>query len=321
MSRTGVSYLAAVAKRLLAGIPVFLLVTFLATALSDLTPGSAAQLILGENATPEQIAKLNAEYGYDLPVIQRYWNWLERLLHGDLGLTLYSRQSVAGLLVDRAAVTFEIAFLAMGVSLLAGVPLAMLTASRPGGALDTVLRAVSSVMLSVPTFVLVVLFGFVFAIVLRWLPATGWVPFSEDPIGNLRTVALPVLCLSVHQAASFYRISRSEFVAVLQEDYVVVARAKGLPTGYILLRHVLRPALPQVLTVMGLSMTYLLGGSFIVESYFAVPGIGWTVLSAVTSHDLPVMQAILSLTVVIFVVIFILVDLGYALVDPRVEVS
>jgi peptide/nickel transport system permease protein len=314
-------YLRAAAKRFLAGIPVFVVVTFAATGLSGLAPGSAAQLILGENATPAQIAALNAQYGYDLPVLERYLFWLGRLFQGDLGVTLYSQQSVARLLVDRAAVTFEIAFLAMAVSLLVGVPLAMLTASRPGGLADKALVAITSVMLSVPTFVIVVLLGFVFAIVLRWLPATGWISFSEDPLGNLRCAALPVLCLSVHQAASFYRVARSEFIAVLQEDYVVVARAKGLPTGTIMRTHVFRPALPQILTVMGLSMTYLLGGSFIVESYFAVPGIGWTVLSAVNSHDFPVMQAILSLTVVIFVVVFMLVDLGYALIDPRVDVT
>jgi peptide/nickel transport system permease protein len=315
------SYLKAIGIRLLAGIPVFLLVTFSATALSSFIPGSAAQLILGDNATQEQIVALNTRYGYDRPLIERYLDWLTRLLHGDLGQTMFSQQSVAGLLFDRTAVTFEIAFLAMFVSLLIGVPLAMYAASRPRGIVDTMLHAVSSVMLSVPTFVIVVLLGFVFAIVLRWLPATGWVPLSEDPLGNLQYVALPVMCLSVHQAAYFYRVARSEFVAILQEDYVLVARAKGLPMHYILLRHVLRPAFPQVLTVMGLSMTYLLGGSFIVESYFAVPGIGWTVLSAMTTHDLPVMQAILSLTVVIFVAIFILVDLGYALIDPRVNVS
>lgn len=320
MTATDFPYLKAAGRRFLAGIPVFLVVTFAATALSGLAPGSAAQLILGENATPEQIAALNAQYGYDLPVLQRYAVWLGKLVQGDLGVTLYSQQSVARLLVDRAAVTFEIAVLAMALSLLVGVPLAMVTATRPGGALDKALVAVSSVMLSVPTFVIVVLLGFVFAIVLRWLPATGWIPFGEDPLGNLRCAALPVLCLSVHQAASFYRVARSEFIAVLQEDYVVVARAKGLSTARIMATHVFRPALPQILTVMGLSMTYLLGGSFIVESYFAVPGIGWTVLSAVSNHDFPVLQAILSLTVVIFVVVFMLVDLAYALVDPRVEV-
>ena len=209
----------------------------------------------------------------------------------------------------------------MFVSLAIGLPLAMYAASRAGGVVDATLQVVTSVMLSVPTFVVVVLLSFVFAIVLRWLPATGWATFGEAPLANLHYVALPVMCLSVHQSAYFYRVSRAEFIAILQEDYIMVARAKGLPMIYILARHVLRPALPQVITVMGLSMTYLLGGSFIVESYFAVPGIGWTVLNAVTTHDLPVMQAILSLTVVIFVLVFALVDLGYALIDPRVKIS
>lgn len=315
------SYLKALGVRLAAGIPVFIVVTFLATSLSSLVPGSAAQLILGDNASPEQIDALNARYGYDRPVLARYLDWLIKLMHGDLGKTLFSQQSVAELLFDRTMVTFEIAVLAMIVSLLIGVTLAMYSASRPGGIVDSFLHAASSIMLSIPTFVIVVLLGYIFAIVLRWLPATGWVSLTQDPLGNLHYVALPVMCLSVHQSAYFYRVSRSEFAAILQEDYVMVARAKGLPMRYILTRHALRPALPQILTVIGLSMTYLLGGSFIVESYFAVPGIGWTVLNSVGTHDFPVMQAILSLTVVIFVVIFALVDLGYAWIDPRVKIS
>jgi peptide/nickel transport system permease protein len=321
LSAGALPYLKAIGTRLLAGIPVFILVTFAATALSSLSPGSAAQLILGENASSQQIAELNAAYGYNLPVWERYFKWLGGALQGDFGRTLFSQQSVAKLLVDRAAVTFEIAFLAMFVSFIIAVPLALYTASHPGKLLDTVLRSIASILLSVPTFVTVVLLAYIFAIVLRWLPATGWENFSDDPLANLWYVTLPVLCLAPHQTAYLYRVARGEFLATLQEDFVTVARAKGMPLSYILLRHVLRPSLPQVLTVMGLSMTYLLGGSFIVESYFAVPGIGWTILSAVNSHDFPVVQAILSLTVAIFVVIFILVDLGYTLIDPRMDVS
>ena len=296
------------------------MVTFGATALSSLAPGSAAQLILGDYATPEQIAQLNSAYGYDLPVWQRYLNWLGDLLHGDLGVTLFSQQPVIGVVFERAAVTFEIAFLALAVSLL-GVPIAMFTASHPNRLADKVMRSISTVLLAVPTFVIVVLLSYLFALVLRWLPATGWVKFTDDPLANLWYVTLPVLCLSLHQTAYLYRVARNEFVATLQEDYIAVARAKGLSLAYILFHHVLRPAMPQILTVIGMSLTYMLAGSFVVESYFAVPGIGWTVLSAVKSHDIPLVQAILSLTVVIFVVVFILVDIGYALIDPRVKVS
>ena len=313
-------YIKAMTSRLAAGLLVFLVVTSGATALSSLAPGSAAQLILGDYATPEQIAQLNSAYGYDLPVWQRYLNWLGDLLHGDLGVTLFSQQPVIGVVFERAAVTFEIAFLALAVSLL-GVPIAMFTASHPNRLADKVMRSISTVLLAVPTFVIVVLLSYLFALVLRWLPATGWVKFTDDPLANLWYVTLPVLCLSLHQTAYLYRVARNEFVATLQEDYIAVARAKGLSLAYILFHHVLRPAMPQILTVIGMSLTYMLAGSFVVESYFAVPGIGWTVLSAVKSHDIPLVQAILSLTVVIFVVVFMLVDIGYALIDPRVKVS
>jgi peptide/nickel transport system permease protein len=318
---TRLLYLRAIGTRLLAGIPVFLLVTLAATALSDLMPGSAAQAILGDQATPQQIAALNAQYGFDQPILLRYAAWLGRLLHGNLGQTLYSQQSVFGLLLERASVTFEIAALAMIVALMIGIPLAMLSALAPGGPVDQVLRGVSSAILSIPVFVTVVVLGFVFALVLRWLPATGWVSITVDPLGNLRYVVLPVICISLSQAAHFYRVSRGEFITTLQEDFVLLARAKGIPTPHILFRHVLRPSLTPVLAVFGLSMTYLLGGSFIVESYFAVPGIGWTLLSAVKVHDLPTVQGILSVVVLVYVLVFIVIDVGYSVIDPRIEIA
>ena len=252
---------------------------------------------------------------------QRYLSWLGKAVQGDLGVTLYSHQPVAQLLWDRAAVTFEIALIAMTVSLVIAIPLALTTAARAGNRIDSFLRFLASAMLSVPTFVSVVVLSLLFSIFLRWLPATGWVPLAENPLANLRHLILPVMCLSVHQVAYFFRVARNEFLATLQQDFIASARAKGFSTPYILWHHVLIPSLPQVLTVMGLSLTYLLGGSFIVESFFAIPGIGWTVLAAVQDHDLAVVQAILMLTVVIFVVVFALVDLGYALIDPRVEVK
>lgn len=314
------SYVRAIGMRLLAGLPVFLAVTFAATVLSDFMPGSAAQMILGDQATQQQIADFNAQYGYDKPSWERYFTWLWKAVHGDFGTTIYSHQPVSAVLFDRAAITFEIAILAMLLSLALALTFAMITAIRPGSVLDSTLRAISSALLSLPVFVTVVILSYLFSIVLRWLPATGWVSFQSDPLGNLRSATLPVLCLSVQQTAYFYRVIRSELVATLKEDFILVVKARGLSTTYVLLRHALRPSLPQVLTVFGLSMTYLLGGSFIVESYFAVPGIGWTILAAVSNHDLPLVQAILSFTVLVFVLVFILVDLGYALIDPRVEV-
>ncbi|MGV3490068.1 MAG: ABC transporter permease [Devosia sp.] len=321
MKSRGASYLRAIGNRLAAGIPIFLIVTFLATLLSDLTPGSAAQAILGELATSEQVAQLNARYGFDRPAWERHIDWLGKLFQGDLGRTMYSQQPVAQLLLSRALVTFELAFGALALALLIAVPLAMVTSVRAGGRLDSIVQAVTAFILAIPVFVTVVVLGLFFSITLRWLPATGWVSFADDPLGNLRYAALPILCLAFGQTAYLYRVARNEFLSTLQEDFVLVARAKGMPISYIMFRHVLRPSLPQLATVIGLSMTSLLGGSFMVESFFAVPGIGWTMLDAVNTHDFPVLQAILSLTVVIFVVIYMLMDLAYAIIDPRVEVQ
>ncbi len=315
------TYLRAIGLRILAGIPVFFIVTFAAQFLTDLIPGSVASSILGTAASQEQIDALNAQYGFNKPVYERYWDWLVRLAHGDLGQTLFSQQSVAGLLIERAAVTFELAFLALGLALLIAIPLALFTAMRPGGLFDGLLRAITSVILSIPSFVIVVIFSFIFAITLTWLPAGGWVPPTQDVLTNLRYAAIPVMCLGIYECAFFYRLARGEFIATLQEDFILVARAKGLPTSYILLRHVLRPSLTSVLTFFGISLGRLLGGSFIVENYFIVPGIGYTAVSSVGSHDLATLQAILMLCVLVYIVIFILVDLGYAAIDPRVSVQ
>ncbi len=315
------TYLRAIGTRILAGVPVFFLVTFAASALVDFMPGSPAAIILGSAATQDQIDLLNAQYGYNLPVYERYLDWLSRLAHGDLGHTMFTQQAVSQVLLDRAAVTFELAFLALGLALLVAIPVALYTALRPGGILDSALRAISSVVLSIPSFVVVVLFSFLFAVTLTWLPAGGWVPPTTDLLENLRYAALPVLCLSIYEMAFFYRLARGEFIATLQEDFILVARAKGLPTRYILLRHALRPSLTSLLTFFGLSMGRLLGGSFIVESYFVVPGIGWTAINSVAGKDIPMLQAILLLAVLVYIVIFILIDIGYALIDPRVSVS
>jgi peptide/nickel transport system permease protein len=314
-------YLRAVGMRVLAGIPVFFLVTFAASALVDLMPGSPAGAILGGAASQEQIDALNAQYGYNLPVWQRYFAWLGRALHGDLGTTLFSHQSVSELLVQRALITFELAFLALGLALAISIPLALFTAMRPGGKLDSILRAGTSVILSIPSFVVVVLAAFIFAVTLKWLPAGGWVAPTKSLLDNLRYAALPVLCLAIYEMAFFYRVSRGEFIATLQEDFILVARAKGLPTSYILTRHVLRPSLASLITFFGLSLGRLLGGSFIVEAFFIVPGIGWTAINSVANKDMATLQAILLLAVLVYIVIFILIDIGYAIIDPRVSVS
>lgn len=311
--------LKSIGVKLLYGIPVLLIVTFGAAMLSDLMPGSPAQAILGDAATAEQVAELNARYGYDLPVWQRYLDWLGGAIQGDLGVTLFSKQPVGELVMRRLGVTAELAVIALVISLAVSVPLAMLAALRQNGILDRVLGVVSSALLSIPSFVSAVLLSLIFAVGLRALPATGWTPITENLGENLKFAILPAAALAIYEMAFFYRVVRADIVGTLREDFVLVARAKGLPKSYIALRHVLRPSLSSLVTVFGLSIGRLLGGAVIVESFFSVPGIGAEAINAASTKDLAVLQAIVALGVILYVLIFILVDLAYAWIDPRVN--
>jgi peptide/nickel transport system permease protein len=311
----------AIGRRLLYGIPVLFVVTLGAAALSEFMPGSPAQAILGEQATAEQIKALNHAYGWDKPIFDRYWHWLGSALHGDLGLTVFGNEHVASLLVHRLAVTGELAALALAMALAVSVPLALLAAYHRGGLLDRAAHTVSSMLLSVPSFVSVVLLALLFTAQLGWLPATGWVPLTRNAFENLRYAMLPALSLAVYEGAFFYRVLRAEIAGTLREDFVLVARDKGLSRSYILRRHVLRLSLGSLVTVFGLSLGRLLGGAVIAETFFAVPGLGAEAVSAVSEKDLGVLQGIVALAVVVYVLVFILVDLAYAWVDPRISVT
>jgi peptide/nickel transport system permease protein len=310
----------AIGLRLLYGIPVLFIVTLGAAALSVFMPGSPAQAILGDQATADQVDALNHQFGWDKPILEQYGNWLWAALHGDLGVTVLGGEHVASLLVHRLAVTGEIALLALAMALLVAVPLALAAAYRRGGFLDHAAHTVSSMLLSVPSFVSVVLLALIFTAWLGMFPATGWVPLSENPWENLRYAFLPALALAVYEGAFFYRVLRTDLGATLREDFVLVARAKGLSRSYILRRHVLRLSLGALVTVFGLSLGRLLGGAVIAETFFAVPGLGAEAVNAVSQKDIGILQGIVALAVVVYVVVFILVDLAYAWIDPRISV-
>jgi peptide/nickel transport system permease protein len=307
--------------RLLYGIPVLFIVTLGAASLSQFMPGSPAQAILGDQATTQQIAAMNHAYGWDKPVLDQYGNWVWSALHGDLGVTALGGEQVSSLLVQRLAITGELAILALAMSLLVAVPLALAAAFRKDGVLDRVAHTISSALLSVPSFVSVVLLALIFTASLGWLPATGWVPISDNLFENLRYALLPAIALAVYEGAFFYRVLRTDIASTLREDFVLVARAKGLSRNYILRRHVLRLSLGSLVTVFGLSLGRLLGGAVIAETFFAVPGLGAEAVSAVSQKDLGILQGIVALAVLVYVVVFILVDLAYAWVDPRISVK
>jgi peptide/nickel transport system permease protein len=312
--------LRAIGTRLLYGIPVLLIVTLGAAALMDLMPGSPGQAILGDAATAEQVAAINAQLGYDQPFLQRYLDWAGSALRGDFGQTLFSREPVAEVLLRRLAVTAQLALMALVMALAVAVPLALIAALRAGKLLDRVLGFVTSALLSIPSFVTVVLVSLIFVVWLGAFPATGWVPPSDSLADNLRYAFLPALSLSIYECAFFYRVIRSDLTGTLREDFILVARAKGLPRTHIITRHALRPSITSLVTVMGLSLGRLLGGAVIVEFFFAVPGLGAEAVNAVSIKDMPMIQGIVTVCVVAYVLIFIVVDLAYAWIDPRVSV-
>lgn len=310
----------AIAWRVLLAIPVIAVVTFGAAALTDLMPGSPAIAILGDNATPESIAALNARYGYDRPVLERYFDWLGGLLRGDLGTTLFGNMPIGEVLMRRLGVTLQLAALGIIGALLFAVPFALLASSRPGGFLDRALDTVTSAIIAVPTFVMVVLLSLVFVVLLGAFPATGWVGFERDPLMNLRFAALPALTLAINESAYFYRVLLADLRGTLREDFILVARTKGIPRNYILWRHTLRPSLSSLVTVLGLTVGRLLGGAAIVEFFFGVPGLGAEAINAVSIKDMAMVQAIVMLCVIVYVLAFIVVDIAYAVIDPRVSV-
>jgi len=312
--------LRAIGSRLIYGVPVLIIVTAGAAALLDFMPGSPGLAILGDSATPEQVARINASLGYDLPFWERYFNWAGQALQGNFGNTLFTQEPVLEVLMRRLGVTAQLALMAMLSSLIIAVPFALLAALRAGGILDRVLGVIASALLSLPSFVTVVLLSLIFVVAMPMFPATGWVPPTEDLGDNLRHAFLPVLALAVHESAFFYRVVRTDLSGVLREDFVTVARAKGLPKARIMFRHALRPSLTSLATVMGLSLGRMLGGAVIVEFFFSVPGIGAEAVTAVSVKDMPMIQAIMTLCVLVYVVIFIIVDLAYAWIDPRVSV-
>lgn len=308
-----------VGSRLLRLVPVLFLITLFTTAMVDLMPGSPALAMLGDQATPEQIARLNEQLGLDQPFLARYGDWLAAALGGDLGTSLRMGLPVTTAIAERFPVTLEIALLSVVMALLIAVPLALVAGARAGGGLDRIATALSSALLSLPGFAAAVLLIYLLAVKARLFPVGGWVPFTEDPIGNLRFAFLPALSLALMEAAVYFRLLRSDVISTLQEKFVLSARARGLPPGYVLFRHVLRPSLFSLTTVAGLSMGRLLGGAVIVESLFALPGLGFLVIQSVPFQDIPTIQGIVVVVAVIYVLINIMVDVGYAVIDPRIR--
>lgn len=307
-------------KRLLHLVLVLLAVTFLAFVVVDLLPGDAAVVVAGDNATPEQVQQVRETLQLDRPLLVRYVDWLGGVVTGDLGTSFRTGQSVAAALAERIPVSFEIAIIAQLIALLVAVPLAVYSAYRPGRLVDRASMTIGFGAAAMPQFVfgmvLIVLFaGGVSSI----LPATGYTPFVENPLRNLRSIILPCLTLMIAEAAVYRQLLRSDMISTLQEDFILMARSKGLGPRTILLRHALRPSSFSLITLSGVNIGRLLGGTVIVETLFAIPGLGQLIVQAVFNRDYMILQGALLFVAVAYVVINMLIDLLYLALDPRVR--
>ena len=300
-------------------IPVLWGVTFLTFLVINRLPGDAAQQLLGINATQQQIQQLRSKLNLDQSFITRYFDWLGDVLSGNLGRSFASDQTVTSILNERLPVTFELLAYALIVSLLFTVPVALLAARRPNGIVDRLTMATSMAGLSVANYVLALLLVYVFAVKLEWLPAIGYVNPADSFTGWLKTMTLPAFALSLPVAAQLTRIVRTAVVEELDKDYVRTAIGSGLPPVVVVGRNVLRNALMNPLTVLGLRVGYLLGGAVVIETIFSLPGMGKLMIDAVKNGDPAVVQGVVLTTAAGFVVVNLVIDVLYLLVNPRLR--
>ncbi|MDZ7801932.1 MAG: nickel ABC transporter permease [Trueperaceae bacterium] len=313
--------LAFLGRRLLLTLPTLLGVAVVVFALMRSIPGDVVTNLVGleGNVSQERIEELRRMFGLDLPVHEQFAAWLGAAVQGDLGNSLRTGRSISGDLMIRFPITLELTVLSLLIAVAIAVPLGVTAALHRGRWPDAFASVFALLGLSIPGFFLGILLILLFSLRLGWLPPAGYVPFAEAPLDNLRHMVLPALSLGLILAAATARIVRSSLLETLGRDYVRTARAKGLREGTVTYRHALRTALIPVVTVVGLQFGQLLGGAVIIEQVFSLPGVGRYALDGINLRDYPVVQGAVLLIAAAFVVVNLLVDVLYALIDPRVR--
>jgi peptide/nickel transport system permease protein len=303
-----------------------ILITFAVTALSflfiNLLPGDVADTIAGgSDSTEVDLAAVQAireDLGLDQPIVVRYVAWIGGALRGELGKSYQTGQPVSDAIALRLPVTLQLLLTAQFLALLFAIPAGIISAYRAGRVADKVITTLTFVFLAAPSFIIAIVLAFLFAVLLHWFPATGYIPLTEDLFGNLRTFTLPAVTLALIEWPILSRVLRNDMIATLQEDYISLAKAKGLSDIYILFRHALKPSSFTLITIAGVQLGNLISGAVIVESIFALPGIGSLLVTSIHAREVLMVQGIVVLTAVAYVTINLAVDLLYGALDPRV---
>ena len=308
-------------RRLLSAIPTLVLVSLFVFTLQQLLPGDPVLAMAGEERDPAVIEYLRDKYRLNDPVPVQYLNWVGNVLKGDFGTSLRTEQPVTALIVSKLPVTLELSFFALLIALLIGIPTGILSAVRKGSAVDYSANIVALSGISIPHFWLGILLIMVFAVKLRWLPASGFVPFSENPLQNLKTLLLPAFVLGAGLSGTLMRHTRSAMLEVLRSDYVRTARAKGLFPRTVILKHAFRNALMPIVTLTTLLFGELLGGAVLTEQVFSIPGFGKMIVDAVFNRDYAVVQGVVLCVAIGFVLMNLLADVLYRLINPRLRTA
>lgn len=308
-----------IVRRLFLMIPVLLIVAVIIFALVHITPGDPAAVMAGEEATASQVEEMRERLGLNEPIYVQFVNWFVDALRLDFGDSIFLRQPVTDAMLERVQPTFLLTLYAMTLAVLISVPAGVIAAVKRNSLIDRLLMVMSISGAAVPSFFFGIVLILLFAVVLGWLPSGGYVNIGDDPVQHFKRMILPTFALGFSTAGLLSRMVRSTMLDVLKEDYVRTAYAKGLPNRHVILVHALRNALIPAMTVLGISLAGLLGGSVVIETVFSLPGMGRLVVQSISRRDFPVIQGVVLITAVIELAVMLLIDILYVYVDPRVR--
>lgn len=308
-------------KRLLSMLPILAVVAVVVFMIVHLTPGDPAAVMLGDEAGEKEIAELRAQLGLDLPLVVQFFHWVANVVQGDLGRSYFSDVPVTQAFWDHLGPTVSVAILAQIIAILISIPIGIMAARRRGTMIDQAVMGVSLFGISVPSFLLGLFLILLFAVQLKWLPVAGYKPLSQGVWNHLRYLILPALALGFMQAALIARMTRTSMLDILADNYIKTARAKGLKERIVIYKHALRNAFIPILTVIGETFGGLVTGAAVVETVFNIPGIGQLIISSVERRDYAVIQGTVLLITVTYVLLNLLIDLLYGIVDPRVRLN
>lgn len=306
-------------RRLAYLFAVMMAVTALTASLGSLLPGDVATAMLGNEATPENVAALRQKLGLDQPLHQQYWRWVSGIFSGDFGESHRTGEPVMQAIRDRLPVTLEVVLAAQVIALAIGVSLGVLSAARRDTWVDRTITGGTFAVISLPGYLVAIGLIYVFAVWLGWLPAGGYVPFEEDPWGHVRCLVLPTLTLALVEWPVFARTLRSDMITTLREDFILMARAKGLSSRRILFLHALKPSSLALITFVGLTLGRLVGGALVLEVIFSLPGLGQMIVDAILTRDFITLQGGVVFVTVGFLLVNFVVDMLYGVLDPRIR--